>query len=66
MFWDPTSRMEKDEDLQKMIRSNHSTYAWQLKMVWDVKNWDWEPTKASQTQKLINVLDFHESFNKKK
>ncbi len=40
VFQDATSRMEKDENLQKMIRSTHSTYARRLKMAWDVKNWD--------------------------
>ncbi len=34
-------------------------YARQLKMAWDVKNWDQESTKVNQTQKLIIVLDFH-------
>jgi len=33
-----TSRMEKDEDLQEMIRSTHCVYARQLKKAWDVKN----------------------------
>jgi hypothetical protein len=37
---DATSRMEKDEDLQGMIQSTHCVYARQLKMAWDVKNWD--------------------------
>jgi phage terminase large subunit-like protein len=32
------SRMEKIEDLQKMIKSTCFTYAQQLKMAWDVKN----------------------------
>ncbi len=32
-------------------------------MAWDVKNWDQESTKANRTQKLTNVLDFHESKN---
>jgi len=32
-----------------------------LKMAWDVKNWDQESTKVSQTQKLTNVFNFHES-----
>jgi len=32
--------MEKDEDLQKIIQSTHPTYARQMKMAWDVKNWD--------------------------
>ncbi len=35
---DATSRMEKDEDLQGMIRSTHCVYARQLKTTWDVKN----------------------------
>jgi hypothetical protein len=35
---DAMSRMEKDEDLQEMIRSTHCVYAQQLKMAWDVKN----------------------------
>ncbi len=35
---DATSQMEKDEDLQKMIRSTRYVYARQLKMAWDVKN----------------------------
>jgi len=46
---DATSWMEKDENLQKMIRSTCSTYAHWLKMAWDVKNWDRESTKASRT-----------------
>jgi len=33
-----TSRMEKDEDLQGMIRSTRCVYARQLKTTWDVKN----------------------------
>ncbi len=35
---DATSRMEKDEDLQGMIRSTCCVYARQLKTAWDVKN----------------------------
>ncbi len=58
---DATSQMEKDENLQEMIRTTHFVYAWWLNMAWDVKNWDWESTKASWTQKLTNVLNFHES-----
>ncbi len=34
---DATSRMEKDEDLQGMIRSTHYVYARQLKTARDVK-----------------------------
>jgi len=30
-------------------------------MAWDVKNWDWKSSKASRIEKLIDVLDFHES-----
>jgi len=37
---DVISRMEKDEDLQGMIRFTYCVYARQLKMAWDVKNWD--------------------------
>jgi hypothetical protein len=40
MLQDATSRMEKDENLQEMIRSTHFAYTQQLKMAWDVKNWD--------------------------
>ncbi len=58
---DATSWMEKDEDLQEMIRSTRFTYAHRLKIAWDVKNWDQKSTKASWTQELTNVLDFHES-----
>jgi hypothetical protein len=36
---DATSKMEKDEDLQGMIRSTRCVYARQLKTTWDVKNW---------------------------
>jgi hypothetical protein len=61
VFWNVTSRMEKDESLQEMIQSTHSTYARRLKMAWGVKNWDWKSTKASWTQKLTVILDFHES-----
>jgi hypothetical protein len=35
---DATSWMEKDEDLQGMIRSTCCVYAQQLKTAWDVKN----------------------------
>ncbi len=37
---DVTSQMEKDENLQEMIRSTRCVYARQLKMAWDVKNKD--------------------------
>jgi hypothetical protein len=53
--------MEKDEDLQEIIRYIRFAYARQLKMAWDVKNWDGESIKINRTQVLTNVLDFHES-----
>ncbi len=59
--WNATSRMENDENLQEMIWSTHSAYAWWLKMAWAIKNEDWKSTKTNWTQKLTNVLDFHES-----
>ncbi len=55
------SQMEKDEDLQGMIRSTRCVYARQLKTAWDVNNWDRESSKTSQTKQLADVLDFHES-----
>jgi hypothetical protein len=58
---DAASWMEKDEDLQGMIRSTHYVYARQLKTAWDVKNWDQKSNKTSRTKQLANVLDFHES-----
>jgi len=58
---DATSRMEKDEDLQGMIRSTRCVYARQLKTTWDVKIWDQESSKTSRTKHLADVLDFHES-----
>jgi len=39
--------MEKYEDIQEMIWSTYFVYAQQLKMAWDVKNWDREFNKAS-------------------
>ncbi len=57
---DATSRIEKDEDLQGMIRSTRCVYARQLKMAWDVKNWDRKSNKTSRTKQLAS-LDFHES-----
>ncbi len=63
MSQDPISRIEKDEDLQEMIRSTHFAYAGRLKMAWDVKNWDRKCNKISKTKELSNVLDFHESFH---
>jgi hypothetical protein len=36
-------------------------YAQRLKMARDVKNWDWESSKASWTKQLTYVLDSHES-----
>jgi hypothetical protein len=45
-----------------MIQSIRCVYAWQLKMAWDVKNWDPESSKASQTKQLRVVLDFHASI----
>jgi hypothetical protein len=59
MLQDATSQMEKDEDLWEMIQSTQFAYARQLKMAWDVKNWDWISIKTNQTQELTNVLDFH-------
>jgi hypothetical protein len=44
-----------------MIQSTHCVYARQLKMAWDVKNWDWKSNKTSRTKQLADVLDFHES-----
>jgi hypothetical protein len=44
---DPISRIEKDENLQEMIRSTHFAYARRLKMAWDVKNWDRKCNKTS-------------------
>ncbi len=58
---DATSWMENDEDLQGKIRCTYCVYARQLKTTWDVKNWDQESSKTSQTKQLANVLDFHES-----
>jgi L-rhamnose isomerase len=58
---DATSLMEKDEDLQEMIRSTRCVYAQQLRMTWDVKNWDRESSKASRTKLWIDILNFHES-----
>jgi hypothetical protein len=57
---DAASRMEKDEDLQGMIRSTRCVYAQQLKTTWDVKYYQ-ESNKTSRTKQLANVLDFHES-----
>jgi hypothetical protein len=54
-------RMEKDDDLQGMTRSTCCAYARQLKTTWDVKNWERESSKTSQTKQLSDVLDFHES-----
>ncbi len=56
-----TSRIEKDEDLQEIIRSTHCVYARRLKMAWDVKNWDQESSKATWIEQLTYVLYFHES-----
>jgi hypothetical protein len=58
---DAIVRMEKDDDLQGMIRSTRCAYARQLKTAWDVKNWEQECSKTSRTKKLLDVLDFHES-----
>jgi len=55
-----TSQMEKDGKLQKMIWSTHFVYAWQLKMAWNVKNWDQKSSKTNQTKQLLDVLTFHE------
>jgi len=38
MLWDVASWMEKDKDLQEVIRFTSSAYARWLKMAWDVKN----------------------------
>jgi hypothetical protein len=56
-----TSQIEKDEDLQEIIRSTHCVYARRLKMAWDVKNWDQESSKATWIEQLTYVLYFHES-----
>jgi hypothetical protein len=44
---DATSWMEKDENLQKIFQSTCCVYAQQLKMAWDVKNWDRKSSKTS-------------------
>ncbi len=36
------SQMEKDDNLQEIIRSTRCVYARQLKMAWDVKNWSFD------------------------
>ncbi len=56
-----TSRMEKDGELQKMIWFTRFVYAQQLKMAWNVKNWDQKFSKISRTKQLPDVLAFHES-----
>jgi hypothetical protein len=58
---DATSRMEKDEDLQGIIRSTRCAYARQLKTAWDAKYWDRNSNKTSRKKQLATVLDFHES-----
>ncbi len=58
---DAASRMEKDDDLQGMIRSTRCVYARELKTTWDVKNCDRESNKIRRTKQLADVLDFHES-----
>jgi hypothetical protein len=58
---DAIVRMEKDDDLQGLIRSTRCAYARQLKTAWDVKNWERESNKTSRTKQLSDVLDFHES-----
>ncbi len=58
---DVAPQMEKDEDLQGMIRSTRCVYGRQLKTAWDVKNWDKKSSKTSRTKQLADVLDFHES-----
>jgi hypothetical protein len=40
VFQNATSWMKKDENLQKIIRSTRCVYARELKMAWDIKNWD--------------------------
>jgi len=44
-----------------MIQLTHSTYAWRLKMAWDVKTWDKKYIKMSWKKKLTTILDLHES-----
>ncbi len=58
---DVVASYEKDQDLQRMIRSTCCVYARQLKTAWDVKYWDRESNKTSRTKQLADVLDFHES-----
>jgi hypothetical protein len=55
---DAIVRMEKDDDLQGMIRSTRCAYARQLKMAWDVKNWERKSSKTSRTKQLSDVLIF--------
>jgi hypothetical protein len=55
VFRNVTSRMEKDENLQGMIRFTCCVYAGQLKTTWDVKNWDQESSKTSRTKQLVDV-----------
>ncbi len=58
---DAIVRMEKDDDLQGMIRFTRCAYARLLKTAWDVKNWERESSKTSRTKQLSDVLGFHES-----
>jgi hypothetical protein len=61
VFQNATSRMEKDEDLQEIIRSTRCVYPRRSKMAWDVKHWDRKSNKVNWTKHLIDVLYFHES-----
>ncbi len=47
---DAASRMEKDEDLQGIIRSTRCAYARGLKTAWDAKYWDRASNKTNQTK----------------
>jgi hypothetical protein len=55
---DATSRMEKDEGLQGMIRSTRCVYARQLKTAWDVKNWDRESSKNKSDKTVGRCFGF--------
>jgi hypothetical protein len=47
---DAIVQMEKDDDLQGIIRSTRCAYAGQLKTAWDAKNWERESSKTSRTK----------------
>jgi hypothetical protein len=54
------SRIEKDDDLAKIIQMNKVGYAKPFRLVWDVRNWNSKSTKGKREKEMQVVCKYHE------